>query len=261
MNGAAGPRRLDGRVALVTGASRGLGAAVARRFGAEGARLVLVARTVGGLEEVDDAVVAAGGHGATLVPLDLADEPAIDRLGGAIFERHGRLDILVANAATLGALSPTGRLDPEVWRRSLALNLTANWRLIRSMEPLLRRSDAGRALFVTSGAARSAPAYWGAYAAGKAGLEALVASWAAELEKTAVKANLIDPGALRTAMRARAFPGEDPLGLPEPETVTECFVAMALPSWRRNGARIVAREFARGAAGRRRSRAKPSRRG
>jgi NAD(P)-dependent dehydrogenase (short-subunit alcohol dehydrogenase family) len=235
--------RLEGRIALVTGASRGVGAAVARAFGAEGAQLVLVARTAGGLEEVDDAVRAAGGKPATLVPLDMTDGAGIDRLGGAIYERHGRLDVLVGNAATIGVLSPACHLKPELWQQTIDINLTANWRLIRSMDILLRRSDAGRAIFVTSRAAVARPAYWGAYAASKAGLEALVESWAGELNKTSVKANLLDPGRLRTAMRARAYPGEDPATLDPPSVVAEAFVRMAMPSWESNGARVVAREL------------------
>ena len=235
--------QLEGRIALVTGASRGIGAAVARRFGAEGAQLVLVARTTGGLEEVDDQVRRAGGRPATLVPLDLTDGPGIDRLGGALFERHGRLDVLVGNAGMLGMLSPTQHLDPDTWQKTLDVNLTANWRLIRSMDPLLRRSEAGRAIFVTTCATRMAAPYWAAYVATKAGLEALVASWAAELGKTKVKANLLDPGVVRTAMRAKAFPGERPESLPEPDGIAGAFVRMASADWTRNGAKISAQEL------------------
>jgi NAD(P)-dependent dehydrogenase (short-subunit alcohol dehydrogenase family) len=246
MNDNSPQRRLEGRVALVTGASRGVGAAVARAYAAEGAQLILVARTVGGLEEVDDAVRAAGAPAATLVPLDITDGPGIDRLGGAIFERHGRLDVLVGNAASLGTLTPAGHMKPDTWEKTVAINLTANWRLIRSMDPLLRQSQAGRAIFVTSRASLTAPPYWSAYAASKAALDALVTSWAGELNKTAVKANLLDPGKLRTVMRARAFPGEDPESLDPPEAVAEAFVRMALPLWEQNGARIVARELLAG---------------
>ena len=248
MNDNAPQRRLEGRIALVTGASRGVGAAIAKAYAAEGAQLILVARTVGGLEEVDDAVRAAGAPAATLVPLDITDGPGIDRLGGAIFERHGRLDVLVGNAASLGTLAPASHLKPETWDQTLAINLTVNWRLIRSMDPLLRQSEAGRALFLTSRASVSARAYWAAYAASKAGLDALVMSWAAELNKTNVKANLIDPGRLRTAMRARAFPGEDPQTLDKPEAIMEAFVRLALPSWEQNGARLVARELLAGSS-------------
>jgi NAD(P)-dependent dehydrogenase (short-subunit alcohol dehydrogenase family) len=231
--------RLAGRLALVTGASRGLGAAVARRFAAEGAQLVLVARTVGGLEEVDDAVRAAGSS-ATLVPLDLADGDTIDRLGRSLYERFGKLDILVANAARLGVLSPVGHIAPRDWAQTIDLNLTAAWRLIRSLDPLLRASDAGRAIFVTDTIARAPRAFWGAYAASKAGLEALVRVYADETERTALRVNLIDPGRLRTALRARAYPGEKPESVPAPESVTDLFVALAEPACTRHGELIAA---------------------
>ena len=228
------PGRLDGRIALVTGASRGIGAAVAERFAAEGAHLVLAARTVGGLEEVDDKVEAAGGK-ATLVPLDLTDSAAIDQLGGAIHERFGRLDVLVGNAGSLGVLSPVGHIEPRAWDEAVAVNLTANQRLIRSLDPLLRLSEAGRAIFVTSGAVRNLRPFWSAYAATKAALEAMVVIYAKEMEKTDVKANLVDPGATRTAMRAEAFPGEDPLGLQTPEDITQVFVDLAAADCELNG--------------------------
>ncbi len=236
--------RLAGRLALITGASRGIGAAVAERFAKEGADLILVARTVGGLEATDDRVRAQGRH-ATLVPLDLLDGEAIDRLGASVFERWGRLDILIGNAAMLGPLSPVGHYDPEVWEKVIDLNLNANWRLVRSFDPLLRASDAGRAIFVTSGVARMALAYWGAYAASKAALETLVMTYAAELNKTKVKANLLDPGIVRTRMRAQAFPGEDPNSLPPPESITDAFVELASPECTKNGARVSARPKAR----------------
>ncbi|HUL08843.1 MAG TPA: SDR family NAD(P)-dependent oxidoreductase [Candidatus Acidoferrum sp.] len=232
--------RLAGRLALVTGASRGLGAAVAKRFAAEGAQLVLTARTVGGLEEVDDAVRAAGST-ATLVPLDLADFEAIDRLGLSLYERFGRLDVLVGNAAFLGTLSPVGHITPRDWAAVVNLNLTANWRLIRSLDPLLRKSDAGRAIFVTDALARAPKAFWGAYAATKAALETLTLVYADEIANTKVRANVVDPGPLRTALRARAFPGEKPESLPPPETATEAFVALAEASCTRNGEVIAAR--------------------
>ncbi len=227
--------RLAGRITVITGASRGIGAAVARRFAAEGAQLVLVARTVGGLEEVDDQVRAAGGQGATLVPQDLREFDAIDRLGASLYERFGRLDVLVGNAAVLGTLSPVGHIEPPDWAEVMDINLTANWRLIRSLDPLLRRSKAGRAIFVTSGAAAAPNAYWGAYAVSKAALEMLVRTYAAEITKTAVRANLIDPGAIRTGMRAKAFPGEDPETLPKPEDITERFVELAEVACTKNG--------------------------
>ena len=238
--------RLEGRVALITGASRGIGAAVARRFAAEGARLVLTGRTVGGLEEVDDAVKAVGGE-ATLVPLDLAqDQQLIDQLGAAIHERFGRLDVLVGNAGDLGTLSPVPHIDPLVFDRALAVNVTANYRLIRSLDPLLRASEAGRALFVTSGAARGPRAYWGAYAASKAALESLVLCYAAEVGRISpLRVNLIDPGRVRTAMRAKAYPGEDPTTLPPPEAITATFVELAEAGCGRHG-EIVRAQVDRG---------------
>ena len=232
------PPRLEGRIALVTGASRGIGAAVARRFAAEGARLILVARTTGGLEEVDDAVQRASGEPATLVPMDLRDGEQIDRLGGALAERFGRLDILVANAGTLGQLSPVGHYAPEDWEQTLGLNLGANWRLIRSLDPLLRASPAGRAIFVTAAAAGTAPAFWGPYAASKAGLEALVRCYAAETRRSALRVNLLDPGPVATELRRRAYPGEDASKLPAPDDVTEPFVSLAEASCQEHGVRI-----------------------
>ncbi len=230
--------RLAGRIALVTGASRGLGAAVARRYAAEGARLILVARTVGGLEEVDDAIRELGSQPATLVPLDLRKFSAIDELGASIYERFGRLDVLVANAGVLGGLSPLGHVDPEVWAETVEVNLTANWRLIRSLDPLLRQSQAGRAIFVTSGAAAAPRAYWGPYAVTKAALEMLAKTYAAEVVKTKVKVNLVNPGALRTGMRAQAYPGEDPATLATPEEATDVFVELASAEFMQNGAVI-----------------------
>jgi NAD(P)-dependent dehydrogenase (short-subunit alcohol dehydrogenase family) len=233
------PGRLAGRLALITGASRGLGAAVARRFAAEGAQLVLVARTVGGLEETDDAVRRAGSS-ATLVPLDLTDFDAIDRLGQSLHERFGRPDILVGNAGALGTLSPVGHITTRDWAAVVNLNLTANWRLLRGLDPLLRKSQAGRAIFVTDALARAPKAYWGAYAATKAALETLVLVYADEIANTNIRANLVDPGRLRTALRARAYPGEKPESLPAPESVTEVFVALAEPACTRHGELIVA---------------------
>lgn len=232
-------KRLSGRIALVTGASRGIGRAVARRFAAEGARLILVARTSGGLEEADDEVRNAGGEPAMLVPLDLCQGDLVDQLGAALHERFGRLDILVGNAAMLGGLRPVGHYPPDVWENVIALNLTANWRLIRSLDPLLRLSTAGRAMFVTSGVTEGTPpAYWGAYTASKAALEALVRTYAAELKRTDLKVNVIDPGASATNMRAEAFPGEDPNTLATPDEITELFVALAEASYDENGAKL-----------------------
>ncbi len=235
-------RRLAGRIALITGASRGIGAAVAVRFAQEGAHVVLAARTVGGLEETDDAIRAAGG-GATLVPVDLRDFIKIDELAAAIFDRWGRLDILVGNAAELGVFSPLGHIDPATWAEVIDLNLTANWRLIRAMDPLLRAAPAGRAIFVTAGVARGVFPYWGPYAVGKAGLEMLVRLYAGEIAKTRVRANLVDPGIVRTRLRARAFPGEDPSRLPPPQSVAGAFLALALPQCSRNGEIVMASEI------------------
>jgi NAD(P)-dependent dehydrogenase (short-subunit alcohol dehydrogenase family) len=230
--------RLAGRLALVTGASRGIGAAVARRFAAEGARLVLVARTTGGLEEVDDEVQRVTGETATLVPMDLLDGAQVDQLGGALAGRFGKLDILVANAATLGELSPVGHYAPDTWERTIALNLGANWRLIRSLDPLLRASESGRAIFVTAEAAKKTPAFWGPYAASKAGLEAMVGCYAAEVRRTALRVNLLDPGPVATALRKEAYPGEDATKLPAPDAVTEPFVALAEEGCDRHGERV-----------------------
>lgn len=231
--------RLEGRVALVTGASRGIGAAVAKRFADEGGRLILTARTVGGLEEVDDAIRTVGGN-ATLVPADLLDMDQIDRIAAAVHERFGKLDVLVGNAGTLGILSPVGHVDPKVWDETIALNLTVNYRLIRAFDPLLRQSDAGRAIFVSSGAARNARPYWGPYSASKAALEALVRTYAGEIEKSNVRANIVNPGGVRTSMRAQAFPGEDPLSLVTPEDVTDVFVQLAAIDCQQNGATVSA---------------------
>ncbi len=233
---------LTGRIAVVTGASRGIGYAAALGLAAAGAHVVAVARTTGGLEELDDAIRARGGS-ATLVPLDLKDGPGIDRLGGAIHERWGRLDMLFANAGMLGAITPVGHIDPKLWDRVLAINLTANWRLIRSLDPLLRQSDAGRALFVTSGVTKSCRPFWGVYTATKAGLEALVRTYAGEMANTSVRANLLDPGALRTHMRAQAMPGEDPETLKSPEAVLHDVIRMLSPDFAENN---VLFEFATG---------------
>lgn len=226
--------RLEGRIALITGASRGIGAAIAKRYAAEGAQLVLVARTVGGLEEVDDAVKAAGGS-ATLVPMDLADGAAIDQLGGALHEKFGRLDVLVGNAATLGIMSPVAHIEPKTWEAAVTLNLNANYRLIRSLDPLLRQSEAGRAIFVSSNAAQNANPFWGVYAATKAALESMVRIYAAECAQTNIRANLVNPGRQRTEMRATAYPGEDPMTLPDPDDMTDVFVDLAEASYERSG--------------------------
>jgi NAD(P)-dependent dehydrogenase (short-subunit alcohol dehydrogenase family) len=225
---------LSDRIILVTGASRGIGRAASKALAAAGAHVIALARTVGGLEELDDEIKTGGG-GATLVPLDLRDAPALDRLGASIFERWGRLDGLFGNAGVLGALTPLTHLDPKVFQEALDVNVTANWRLIRSLDPLLRKSDAGRALFVTTGAARKHTPFWGAYAATKAALESLVLTYAAECEGTAVKVNLLSPGPLRTAMRAKAMPGEDPKSLQPPDAVAPLIVELLSPACAKNG--------------------------
>ncbi len=226
--------RLKDRLALITGATRGIGAAVAKRFAAEGARVILVGRTQGALEELDDEIADTGGA-ATLVPLDLRHFDEIDRMGLGLYERFGKLDIVVGNAGVLPQLSPTGHLDPKIWQEIIDVNLTANWRLIRSLDPLLRRSDAGRAIFTTCAAGREAGAYWNAYAASKAGLEALVRSYAAEIANTPIRANLVDPGSVHTRLRNNAFPGEDKASLRRPQDVTDLFVAAAATDCLRNG--------------------------
>jgi len=222
------------RIILVTGASRGIGRAAAVALAKDGAHVILVARTVGGLEEADDEIRKAGGS-ATLVPLDLKDFAAIDRLGASLFERWGRLDGLFANAGALGVLTPLAHLDPKVWQETLDVNVTANWRLIRSLDPLLQKSEAGRALFVSSGAARNFRPYWGAYGVTKAALEAIALTYAAECESTKVKVNLLNPGPLRTAMRAKAMPGEDPESLQPPEAVAPLIVELLSPAFTKNG--------------------------
>ncbi len=226
--------RLKDRIALITGASRGVGAAVAKRFASEGAHVVLVARTQGGLEQVDDEIRAAGGT-ASLVPLDLQDFDGIDRLAAVLAKRHGKLDVLVGNAAILGALSPMSHYEPKTWTQVVDINLNANWRLIRDFDAMLRLSDAGRALFVTSNVVRDVRAYWGPYAASKAGLENMVRGWAVELANTSVRANLIDPGRVRTGMRRQAYPGEDATLHPLPESITDRFVDLVEPSYVGNG--------------------------
>jgi NAD(P)-dependent dehydrogenase (short-subunit alcohol dehydrogenase family) len=232
-------RILEGRVALVTGASRGIGAAVAKLFAAHGAHVVALARTVGGLEELDDAIAATGGA-ATLVPQDLADLDAIDRLGAALHERFGKLDIMVANAGVLGVLSPIAHVEPKVWDETMLLNLTVNYRLIRGLDPLLRLSDAGRAIFVTSGVSRGPRAYWGPYGTSKAALDYMVGTWALEVEKTSIRVNLVNPGATRTGMRAAAMPGEDPTTLQTPEDIAPVFLELASPACTRHGEYINA---------------------
>jgi NAD(P)-dependent dehydrogenase (short-subunit alcohol dehydrogenase family) len=237
-----GGTRLAGKIALITGASRGIGAAVAERFAQEGAHLVLTGRTVGGLEETDDRVRTAGGS-ATLVPFDLRDFIKTDELAAALYERYGRLDILIGNAGEFGTFSPLGHIDPALWGEVVDLNLTANWRLIRAMDPLLRAAEHGRAVFVTSAIARDALPYYGPYAVSKAGLETLARIYAGEVARTRVRVNLIDPGPLRTRLRARIFPGENPMTLAPPEGVTDAFLELVLPECTRNGEIVSAGEL------------------
>ncbi|MGO4831374.1 SDR family NAD(P)-dependent oxidoreductase [Rhizobiaceae sp. 2RAB30] len=225
---------LAGRVALVTGASRGIGYFIAKELAKAGAHVVAVARTVGGLEELDDEIKAAGGQ-ATLVPLDLTDMAGIDRLGGAIHERWGKLDVLMANAAMLGVIAPIGHVEAKVFDKVMAVNVTATWRLIRSVDPLLRLSDAGRAVVVSAGVAHSARAFWAPYAASKAAVEALARSWADETKNFPLRVNLVNPGATRTAMRAQAMPGEDPQTLPHPSEIAARIVRLASPALTETG--------------------------
>jgi len=225
---------LEGRVALVTGASRGIGREAGKALAAAGAHVILVARTVGGLEDLDDEIQKAGGH-ATLVPLDLKDFAALDRLGASIYERWGKLDAFLGNAAVLGPVTPLSHINPKQFQELVDVNITANWRLIRSLDPLLRQSDAGRVLFMTSGVARRHMPFWGGYSVSKAALESLALIYAAECEGTNVKVNLLSPGALRTGMRARAFPGEDPQTLATPDVVSPLIVEMLSPAYAKNG--------------------------
>jgi NAD(P)-dependent dehydrogenase (short-subunit alcohol dehydrogenase family) len=210
---------LKDRVALVTGASRGIGYACALGLAKAGAHVIAAARTQGGLEALDDEIFEATGEHATLVPMDIKDGKGIDTLGGAIFERWGKLDILVSAAGDLGLITPIAHLEPSTWDRAVAVNLTANYRLIRSMDPLLRKAGAARAVFITSGAAKKPRPFWGPYAVTKAGLEMLVGCYAEEVAHTEVRCALLNPGPMRTKMRAAAFPGEDPDDLPPPDAI------------------------------------------
>ena len=228
---------LSGRIALVTGASRGIGRAVALELAKAGAHVIALARTQGALEELDDEIRGFGGE-ATLVPCDLVDHDALDRLGAAIHERWGKLDILVGNAGLLGVLSPLGHIDPKEWDKVFSVNVTANWRLIRSLDLLLKKSDAGRVVFLSSGAGHRADlrAYWGLYGTTKAALDALARFYAAETQNISnVRVNLFNPGPLRTTMRAKAMPGEDPMTLRTPEEVAPKILAMCAPEWSETG--------------------------
>jgi NAD(P)-dependent dehydrogenase (short-subunit alcohol dehydrogenase family) len=228
------PQLLAGSIALVTGASRGIGYALARALGREGAHVVAVARTVGGLEELDDALRAAGGS-ATLVPLDMRDFAGIYRLAAALNERHHRLDVLVGNAAVAGPRSPLDHIEPQAWDEVMAVNVTANWHLIRAMDPLLKHSNAGRAVLVTGRASRMARAYAGPYSASKAALNVLARTYAEETTATSIRVNVFDPGPTRTRMRAQVMPGEDPMTLPPPEEVAEKIVPLCMPGLSETG--------------------------
>jgi NAD(P)-dependent dehydrogenase (short-subunit alcohol dehydrogenase family) len=228
------PKPLADRIALVTGASRGIGYATAIALAKAGAHVVAIARTQGGLEELYDAITEVGGS-ATGVPLDLKDYDGIDRLGATLNERYGKLDVLVANAGLLGTLSPLGHIEPKVWDDVMAVNVTANYRLIRSLDPLLQKSDAGRAVFLTSGAAWTPIAYWGIYSVSKAAVELMARIYAAETANTKLRVNIFNPGPIRTRMRAAAMPGEDPMTLDVPENVAEKILDLCLPSYAETG--------------------------
>lgn len=227
-------KRLEGRVALVTGASHGIGREIAKRFAAEGAQVVAVGRNVGALEELDDEVQEAGGK-LTLLPLDLTMFEKIDILGPSLYEKFGKLDIVVGNAALLGELAPVGHIDSQIFQNTFATNVTANFHLIRTTDKLLQLSDAGRAIFVTSNASAKGRAFWGLYASTKAALESLVLSYAQEMEQTSVRVNLVNPGRIRTKMRAEAYPGEDPQTLPSADSIMDVFVDLAAADCTKHG--------------------------
>lgn len=220
----------DQRIALVTGASRGIGAEAAKALGAAGIHVILVGRTVGGLEEVDDAIQASGGS-ATIVPLDLREYALIDQLGATIYERWGKLDILVGNAAMMGILGPICHQNPDQVEQIFNINVLANYRLIRSMTPLLHQSDAPRAVFLTDHIAQQHNAYWASYAASKSALETLILTYAAEQINNAIKINLLDPGPVATALRSQAYPGEDKSDLAAPDTVAPHILRMCSPDY------------------------------
>jgi len=232
---------LSGRIAVVTGASRGIGYFTALELAKKGAHVIACARTVGGLEELDDAIRAEGGS-ATLVPFDLADMAAIDTLGGAIFERWGKLDILVANAGVLGGISPIGHFEAKTFEKVMTVNVTATWRLIRSVDPLMQKSDQGRALILTSSLAHKCKPFWGAYSASKAAVEALARTWAYESERLPLRVISVDPGGTRTAMRAQAYPGEDPETLPHPRDVALEIAGLTGPEMTETGKLYIVRE-------------------
>ncbi len=225
---------LDNKIALVTGASRGIGAAVAKRFANEGAHLILVSRNQVALEKIDDEIRSFGTK-PTLVPIDITDDKNMDLMASEIAKRFGKIDILVGNAAILGPLSPLSHYQPKVWKNIFEVNFHANWRLIRNFEMLLKQSTSGRAIFVTSGLARKVRAYWGPYSASKAALEKMVMDWSEEVKKTNIKVNIIDPGRVRTDMRKSAYPGENPEENIKPEKITDLFVKLSSHSLKENG--------------------------
>lgn len=241
-------KRLKGKLALVTGASRGLGRATALALAREGAHVIVTARSEGALEDLDDEIRAAYGT-ATILRLDLKKGEMIDQLGPTLFQRWGKLDILVANAAILGPLAPLPHVSADNWAAVIESNLTANWRLIRTLDPLLKLAEGGRAIFVTSGAAAACRAYWGPYSVSKAGLEALARTYAAECENTPIRVNLVNPGPMRTMMRAKAFPGENPASLPDPTEVARLIVELASPDVEANGETIAYQDWAKGQPG------------
>lgn len=232
---------LEGRVALVTGASRGIGYHLSLELAKRGAHIIAIARTIGGLEELDDAIIAKGST-ATLVPLDLHDMDAIDRLGEEINKRWGKLDILVANAGILGTIAPVSHVEAKTFDDVFSINVVSQWRLIRTVEPLLRLSDCARAILLSSGIVHKPRAFWGSYAASKAAFEVLGRCWADELKQTSVKVNMANPGATRTQMRAKAMPGEDPLTLPSAENIAARIVSLASPSLNETGRLFDARQ-------------------
>ena len=232
-------KRLDGKISLITGASRGIGAAVAVKYASEGSHVIVAARSATELESVDDEIKKVNGT-CTIVPIDLTDYEKIDQLGALIYERFKKVDVVVGNAAQLGHLSPMHQIDPKVWEKTIALNLNANFRLLRSMDPLLRMSDNGRAIFVTSSVVKSDSPYWGAYAVSKAGLEKLVTTYASEVQQSNIRVNLVDPGQVDTQMLSEAMPGMDMSDIKKPSDITETFIKLAEDSCESNGELLFA---------------------
>jgi NAD(P)-dependent dehydrogenase (short-subunit alcohol dehydrogenase family) len=231
-------KSLSGKTAVITGASRGIGASVAKMLAKEGAHVILIARTIGGLEAVDDEIKKDGGK-ATLMPLDLFKLNDLDALGPTLYQHFPKVDIFIGNAAMLGTLAPLGHLKPDEFQKVMDLNITANFRLIRTLDPLLKASDAGRVVFVTSGVATESRAYWGEYAVSKAALESLAKTYAAECANTNVRVNILDPGRVRTAMRAQAYPGEDPASRPHPDDIAPHFLKLVANDCAMNGGTVT----------------------